>query len=127
MSPPGTPNATAHPPTAVVDDRQWIEGALCRSHVDLFFGTFGERPGARARREAQAKALCALCPVSQPCREAGRRNHESGIWGGESEEERARAGFPPRSIARRAVARARRAGLSNRAPDTEHGPGNEAA
>ncbi len=120
-------HANPHPLLAVVDDREWIGFAICRSRLDLFFEPFGERPSARARRESRAKAMCGQCPVLHPCRESARRNHESGIWGGETEEERARAGFPPRSIARRSVARARRDGLANRPTEADHGPGNEAA
>ena len=43
------------------------------------------------------------------CRRAARDNRENGFWGGESEEERAAAGFPPRSINRRSVQAAGRA------------------
>ena len=43
-------------------------------------------------REAKARAVCATCPVLTPCRGA-RENREYGFWGGESEEERAAAGY----------------------------------
>jgi len=52
-----------------------------------------ERPERRARREAEARALCESCPVREPCRGWARANHEYGFWGGESEEERAAAGY----------------------------------
>ena len=45
------------------------------------------------RREAAAKAICASCPVVEPCREFGRLHHEYGVWGGENEEKRVRAGY----------------------------------
>ncbi len=42
-----------------------------------------------------------------PCRNAGRLNLEHGIWGGENDEERALAGYAPRSPSRRSVLQAR--------------------
>ncbi len=88
-------------------DGTWTAFAACRQLGQLFFEPFGERPGARQRREQKAKAVCLECPVQQLCRDTGRQNHESGIWGGETEEERALAGFAPKSISRRSVAQAR--------------------
>jgi hypothetical protein len=41
--------------------------------------------------------------VSEPCREMARTSRENGLWGGETEEERAAAGYAPRSISRRSV------------------------
>jgi len=70
-----------------------MDGAACRGHPDLFFAPHAERPQARVRREARARRLCGACPVAAPCREFARRNREYGFWGGESEEERHRAGF----------------------------------
>jgi len=81
----------------------WMARAACKGQVDLFFGIAGERPERRARREAQARQVCAGCPVLEPCRESARLNRESGFWGGENEEERAAAGFAPRSVSRRSV------------------------
>ena len=74
---------------------------------DLFFGPPRERPGRRRTREAKAGAYCAVCPVVAECRTWARANHENGFWGGETEEQRAAAGYPPRSIERRSVAAAR--------------------
>lgn len=88
-------------------DGTWTAFAACRQMGKLFFEPFGERPGARGRREEKAKAVCHECPVQRVCKDTGRRNHESGIWGGETEEERALAGFAPKSISRRSVAQAR--------------------
>ena len=81
----------------------WIAKAACKGQVDLFFGLAGERPERRVRREAAARQVCASCPALLPCREAARLNRESGFWGGENEEERAAAGYPPRSVSRRSV------------------------
>jgi len=98
-----------YPLTGCVEDRSWLELAACRDQGVLFFGPPGEQPAERQHREAQAKALCATCSAVFACREAGRRNHEHGIWGGESDEERAHAGFSPRRLVRRSVSAARRA------------------
>lgn len=114
-------SAARFPPKPVlgsVEDREWVDHAICRGDHHLFFEPFGERPGPRRRREAVAKQLCACCPVQLACMEAGRRNHESGIWGGETEDERVRAGFPPRANVRRSLIAARREARSaDAAPD----------
>jgi WhiB family redox-sensing transcriptional regulator len=71
----------------------WTDLALCRGRTDLFFPQVRERPERRARRETEARAVCAACPVQEPCRSWAREHREYGFWGGESEEERAAAGF----------------------------------
>jgi WhiB family redox-sensing transcriptional regulator len=71
----------------------WQSSALCAGQTDLFFAAPGERPEARARREAKARQLCHVCPVLEPCRAWARQNREYGFWGGESEEDRAAAGY----------------------------------
>lgn len=81
----------------------WMDRAACRGRTHLFFGIAGERPERRARREAQARRICLSCPVMLECRAVARANRENGFWGGENEEERAAAGYAPRSISRRAV------------------------
>lgn len=71
----------------------WQSIASCNGQTDLFFAPPGERPEARARREAKARQLCIACPVLEPCQTWARENREYGFWGGESEEERAMAGY----------------------------------
>ena len=77
----------------------------------LFFAPFAERPEARVRREAKARQICSVCPVADLCKEYARDNRELGFWGGESESERATAGFAPTTpiIGRRQVAAQRAA------------------
>lgn len=87
----------------VREDTAWMAAASCKGRTELFFGIAGERPERRVRREARARQVCSTCPVLSSCRASARENRESGFWGGETEEERAAAGFPPRSISRRAV------------------------
>lgn len=88
----------------------WVDDILCRGKSELFFAPFAERPEARVRREAKAAELCAVCPVADSCKQHARDHRELGFWGGESEAERATAGFAPTTpiIGRRQVA-ARRA------------------
>ena len=71
----------------------WTDEAACQGQTRLFFAPAGERPEARAVREAQARAVCRACPALVECRDWAREHREYGFWGGESEEERAAAGF----------------------------------
>ena len=89
-----SPSATARP--------GWMPRPV-RAGPPSSSGCPGERPERRVRREAAARELCAGCPVLEPCRQLARTNRENGFWGGETEEERAAAGYAPRSISRRAV------------------------
>lgn len=73
--------------------RAWMALAVCSDQTALFFAPPGERPEARERRESRARALCFSCAVMQPCRSWAREHREYGFWGGESEEERAAAGY----------------------------------
>src|SRR4051794_40805936 len=103
-----------HPPSG-----DWRDDAACKGKFHLFFAPRAERPQARVRREAQARRLCASCPVQVTCRQFARTNHEYGFWGGESEEERHLAGYTvaaPIGVRAR-VARAER----ERELEDEHG------
>lgn len=71
----------------------WQHLASCAGQTALFFAPPGERPEARARREARAVQVCLVCPVLEPCRAWARGHREYGFWGGESEDQRATAGF----------------------------------
>ena len=74
------------------DDR-WMDTAACKGLTHLYFPLPAERPQARERREAMAKMVCTSCSVNGTCREFARNNHEYGLWGGESEDERHDAGY----------------------------------
>lgn len=91
------------PRKPILTDRSWVAHARCAGRTELFFAPLGERPESRVGREASARDLCAGCPVRLACRADARLNRESGFWGGESEEERAAAGYAPYSTTRRAV------------------------
>lgn len=76
-----------------IGDIDWTQFANCKGKTHLFFAPKAERPQARARREAKARTLCDACIVRDTCRDFARVNHEYGLWGAESEEERHLAGF----------------------------------
>ena len=92
-----------------VGSTSWMEHGRCGGSGELFFAPFAERPEARVRREARARAICEQCLVLMPCRDYARTNRELGFWGGESESERADAGFAPTTpiVGRRRVAEER--------------------
>jgi WhiB family redox-sensing transcriptional regulator len=69
----------------------WQDQALCLgANPDLFFSPhYLEKKEERASREAQAKAVCARCPVRQHCLDFALSVREPhGIWGGLNEIER---------------------------------------
>ncbi|MGH8994265.1 MAG: WhiB family transcriptional regulator [Acidimicrobiia bacterium] len=72
----------------------WKSEAACEGRTELFFPIHAERRDFRDRREQEARALCVECPVMEACRKWARERREYGFWGGESEEERAGAGYP---------------------------------
>lgn len=72
--------------------RDWQDHALCKGKTDLFFNT-----SKGDYRELEAKALCAQCPVREPCLDYAHTNRERhGVWGGEAQWER-RKGRRPRA------------------------------
>ena len=87
----------------------WMNHPACSGHGDLFFAPFAERPEARVRRETAAERICNSCVSLIECRDYARTNLELGFWGGESESERAAAGFAPTTpiIGRKRVAEQR--------------------
>jgi WhiB family transcriptional regulator, redox-sensing transcriptional regulator len=86
---PSGARETASRPAAANSGRgSWRDSAACR-HVDteLFFPI--GRAGPAAAQTRQAKAICARCPVRQPCLAyALATNQAYGIWGGCDDEER---------------------------------------
>ncbi len=78
-------------PAPLLEHWEWQQLGACRTDSpERFFAPAGERPSARARREAAAKQVCAGCPVRQECLDWALRTREPyGVWGGTSPEERA--------------------------------------
>lgn len=67
-----------------------LHGACRDTGDEPFFHPPGERRRHRARRIAEAKAICAQCPVITQCRGHALAAVEPyGTWGGLSEDERA--------------------------------------
>lgn len=92
-----------HPETS----SDWADRGVCKGLTHVFFGPAAERPERRVEREAIAAAYCQSCPVMMECRTTARLNREHGFWGCENDEQRAAAGYAPRSPSRRAVVQAR--------------------
>lgn len=69
----------------------WDQQARCRNRDPaLFFGPNRFEPKReRLAREAEAKAVCAMCPCIQACREYAISTGELyGVWGGLGETDR---------------------------------------
>ncbi|MEP6852440.1 MAG: WhiB family transcriptional regulator [bacterium] len=77
-------------PAPVSDYWDWQVAAACRGlNAAMFFHPDNERGSSRRRREAQAKAVCARCPVVAECLNWALSVREPyGVWGGRSPEER---------------------------------------
>ncbi len=71
---------------------EWQEDALCRERDEnLFVGPDRELTSQRRRRERRAVAVCLACPVLERCRRHALDTPEPhGVWGGMTEDERAR-------------------------------------
>lgn len=78
----------------------------CSGRTSLFFAPPGERRVRRGKREATARSYCNQCSAKDMCKLAGRAGREHGMWGGENDEERAAAGYPPMFPHRKAIVRA---------------------
>ncbi|MDQ6936400.1 MAG: WhiB family transcriptional regulator [Actinomycetota bacterium] len=77
-------------PTPVAEHWDWQIRAACRGlNAAMFFHPDNERGKSRRRREAQAKVVCARCPVTREClRWALSVREPYGVWGGLSAAER---------------------------------------
>lgn len=73
-----------------IRQEHWRTLAACRSvDPDLFFPISSSGPSLA--QVAQAKAICAGCPVRRECLAFALRTHQvHGVWGGLSEQERHR-------------------------------------
>lgn len=79
-------------PATSADSWDWQLKAACRGEdPNTFFHPMNERTTARARRIEAAKVVCNSCPVKNECADHAFRVQEPyGVWGGLSEEERAK-------------------------------------
>jgi WhiB family redox-sensing transcriptional regulator len=94
------------PQLAQVVSFAWAERARCRgADPKQFDAPFGEDAADRRAREAAVKSrYCDHCAVAEECREWARQHREYGVWAGESEDERAAAGYAPVLSRRRKTA-----------------------
>jgi len=72
-------------------DEGWSRRAACRGpDATLFYPPAAAEPRpVREARELRAKAICAVCPVRDPCLAVALDTREPhGIWGGLNETER---------------------------------------
>lgn len=78
-------------PQPRAEEWEWQLDGLCRGYdSSVFFHPADERGHARTRREVQAKATCARCPVIDACRRYALQAREPfGVWGGLSQSDRA--------------------------------------
>lgn len=78
---------------------EWQESAACRGAASTqFYSPSGERGPSRRKREAQARRICAGCPVRAECAKfAMEIGEEHGIWGGTTSQERIALLRRPRS------------------------------
>ncbi len=79
-------------PGAQLDHWDWQLNAACRGmDSSVFFHPPNERNAARENRAAGAKAICQVRPVVAECLDHALRVREPyGVWGGRTEDERAR-------------------------------------
>lgn len=85
MTPPAMSGSTA---LATWNHADWRLQAECRSLDTAIF--FPDQDGPQfADNVADAKSICAVCPVANQCLEfAIRTRQDDGIWGGATPEER---------------------------------------
>ena len=71
-------------PMPIQETWEWQYDGACReTDPETFFSPDAERGPRRRRREAAAKALCAVCPVRRACLEHALSVREPyGVWGG---------------------------------------------
>ena len=79
---------SARQDSARQDGASWRESAACRFlETDLFFPI--GKTGLAVAEIQRAKAVCAACPVREPCLTFALDTHQGyGIWGGYDEDER---------------------------------------
>ena len=73
----------------VISNESWEQAAACRGTDPSLFFPVGDTGKIARQQIADAKAVCAACPVIKLCLEHAISNNERGIWGGTTEEERA--------------------------------------
>lgn len=113
-----TTDASWRRTTGLTHGENWREAAACRdTDPELFFPL--SESGKSLDQVAEAKAICAGCPVRQPCLAFALRTGQAhGIWGGLTEEER-RRDLSPLSRPRSAFMRRLQSGSLLQVPGTK--------
>jgi WhiB family transcriptional regulator, redox-sensing transcriptional regulator len=75
---------------SITDSGSWLLKSACRGmNTELFYLADFARGAPKRNQEAQAKAVCATCPVIGQClAQALEMNEPHGVWGGMTREER---------------------------------------
>lgn len=63
----------------------WQDEAACKGYAGVFFPPPEERATRKAKREALALQICAVCPVIDECHQFARRGDQwayGGVWAG---------------------------------------------
>ena len=63
---------------------EWYNDGLCKTYPTKLFYQYD------TKKDRLAKRICALCPVKTQCLEYALENHETGVWGGLNDMDRAR-------------------------------------
>lgn len=74
-----------------IEDQTWRAEAACKNTDGaVFFPKLppGPRKSVDRQDHAEALAICAGCPVTEPCLEYALRNYEPGVWGNTTANER---------------------------------------
>lgn len=75
--------------TFALDGLRWLRAAACLDEDEELFFPLGESGAANERQIAQAKAVCARCPVRAECLEFALGNGlDEGVFGGLTPQER---------------------------------------
>lgn len=84
------------PSSLAPDFRTFTAAPLpCRMYPALFHAPDGEHDKRKARREQAAIDVCLDCPLMVTCQTWARSSNAPGVAGGETEAERAAAGYGP--------------------------------
>jgi WhiB family redox-sensing transcriptional regulator len=85
-----TVGQVARLPRPVYSNYAWQQSGACtEGDPTVFFHPEGERGPSRQLRELKALAVCAGCPVVEPCRRHALTAREPyGVWGGMTESQR---------------------------------------
>jgi WhiB family redox-sensing transcriptional regulator len=75
----------------VAVDETWRDKAACQDEDPELFFPLAEHGPANERQIAEAKSVCARCPVRGSCLMLAVNAGLKGIWGGTTEEERVSA------------------------------------